>query len=320
MMALTERTRVSVAAQGRLAWRMRLSRWDERFSGYIYIAPFFVIFGVFGIFPILYTAYVSLHDWNIIGTHTFVGLDNYTTLFGDPRFWIALRNTVSIWALSTIPQLCLALFLAHVLHSRFLRGRHFFRMALLVPNVTSVVAVTIVFESLFGFHFGIVNWVLEFVGFERINWQAGVFTSHVAIASMIMWRWTGYNALIYLAGMQAIPTELYEAAAIDGANRWQQFRHVTIPMLRPTIIFTAIISTIYGLQVFAEPLLFAQAESNITGGAARQFSTLTLFMYEQSFRSFKLGYGSAVAWILFMVIVVAALVNLTITRRIRSAE
>jgi cellobiose transport system permease protein len=319
-MALTERTRVAVAAHRRPAWRMRLSRWDERFSGYVYIAPFFVIFGVFGIFPILYTAVVSLHDWHIIGTHTFVGLDNYTTLFDDPRFWIALRNTVSIWALSTFPQLCLALVLAHVLHSRFLRGRHFFRMALLIPNVTSVVAVTIVFESLFGFHFGIVNSSLELLGLDRINWQAGVLTSHIAIASMIMWRWTGYNALIYLAAMQAIPQELYEAAAIDGANRWQQFRHVTIPMLRPTIIFTVIISTIYGLQVFAEPLLFAQSEANITGGAARQFSTLTLFMYEQSFRSFKLGYGSAVAWILFMVIVVAALVNLTITRRIRSAE
>jgi cellobiose transport system permease protein len=320
MMALSERMRAATAVRERPAWRRRLSLWDERYSGYVYIAPFFIIFGIFGIFPILYTAFVSLHDWHIIGSHSWIGLDNYSTLFGDPRFWTALRNTASIWALSTIPQLCLALFLAHVLHHRYLRGKNFFRMALLVPNVTSVVAVAIVFESIFGFHFGIVNSTLDLIGLDRINWQAGVLTSHVAIASMIMWRWTGYNALIYLAGMQAIPSELYEAAAIDGANRWQQFRHVTIPMLRPTIIFTAIISTIYGLQVFAEPLLFAQSESNITGGAARQFSTLTLFMYEQSFRSFKLGYGSAIAWILFLVIVVAALINLTITRRIRSAE
>lgn len=318
-MALTGRTEILMKASERPAWRRRLSLWDQRYSGYAYVAPFFIIFGVFGIFPILYTAFVSLHDWNIIGTHSWVGLDNYSTLLNDPRFWTALRNTISIWALSTFPQLLLALVLAHVLNNQFLRGKNFFRMALLVPNVTSVVAVAIVFESIFGFHFGIINSVLDLIGIGRINWQSNVLTSHIAIASMIMWRWTGYNTLIYLAGMQAIPSELYEAASIDGASRWQQFRHVTIPMLRPTIIFTAIISTIYGLQVFAEPLLFAQGP-NITGGPARQFSTLTLFMYEQSFRSFKLGYGSAVAWLLFLVIVVAALVNLTITRRIRSAE
>jgi cellobiose transport system permease protein len=318
-MALTGRTEILMKASERPAWRRRLSLWDQRYSGYAYVAPFFIIFGVFGIFPILYTAFVSLHDWNIIGTHSWVGLDNYSTLLSDPRFWTALRNTISIWALSTIPQLILALVLAHVLHNQFLKGKNFFRMALLVPNITSVVAVAIVFESIFGFHFGIINSLLDLVGIDRINWQSNVLTSHIAIASMIMWRWTGYNTLIYLAGMQAIPSELYEAAAIDGASRWQQFRHVTVPMLRPTIIFTAIISTIYGLQVFAEPLLFAQGP-NITGGPARQFSTLTLFMYEQSFRSFKLGYGAAVAWLLFLVIVVAALVNLTITRRIRSAE
>jgi cellobiose transport system permease protein len=319
MMQVTESTEVAVAARERPAWRRRLSLWDHRYSGYVYVAPFFIIFCAFGIFPILYTGFVSLHDWHIIGSHTWVGLDNFSTLFNDPRFWTAFRNTLSIWVLSTVPQLCIALLLAHVLHNRLLRGKHFFRMALLVPNVTSVVAVAIVFESIFGLRFGIANSLLELVGLERINWQAGVLTSHLAVASMVMWRWTGYNALIYLAGMNAIPSDLYDAAAIDGANRWQQFRHVTIPMLRPTIIFTVIISTIYGLQVFAEPLLFAPG-SNITGGAARQFSTLTLFMYEQSFRSFKLGYGSAVAWVLFLVIVVAALINLTITRRIRTVE
>jgi cellobiose transport system permease protein len=318
-MHVTEGTERAVAIRERPGWRSRLSLWDHKYSGYAYIAPFFIIFGIFGIFPILYTAFVSLHDWNIIGSHTWVGLDNFSALLDDPRFWTAFRNTLSIWALSTIPQLCLALLLANVLHNRLVRGGHFFRMALLVPNVTSVVAVAIVFESIFGLRFGIANSVLDLFGMERINWQAGVLTSHIAVASMVMWRWTGYNALIYLAGMHAIPSELYDAAAIDGANRWQQFRHVTIPMLRPTIIFTVIISTIYGLQIFAEPLLFAPG-SNITGGAARQFSTLTLFMYEQSFRSFKLGYGSAVAWVLFLVIVAAALINLSITRRIRSAE
>lgn len=300
--------------------RRRAMTWlDVKGSPYAYVAPFFVIFGVFGLFPVLYTAWVSLHDWNILGTHTWVGFENYTQLWSDPRFWIALRNTISIWVLSTVPQLLLALVLAHVLHDRFLRGRTFFRLSLLVPNVTSVVAVAIIFESIFGFHYGMANAAFDLLGLDRVNWQSGVLSSHVAIASMVMWRWTGYNTIIYLAGLQAIPRELYEAASIDGANRWQQFRSITIPSLRPTIIFTVIISTIGGLQIFAEPLLFAPA-ANYRGGSARQFSTLTLFLYEQGFRSFKFGYASAIAWVLFMIIVVAALVNFFLTRRINSED
>lgn len=294
-------------------------RLDAGLAPYLYVAPFFAIFLVFGLFPILYTGFVSLHDWNIIGTHEWIGFDNYVALMADPRFWIALRNTVSIWALSTIPQLALALFLAHLLHDRLLRAKTTYRMSMLVPNVTSVVAVAIIFESIFGLHYGIANWGAELLGFGRINWQAGTITSHVAISTMVMWRWTGYNALIYLAALQGISGELYEAAAIDGAGRWQQFRHITIPMLRPTIIFTAIVSTIAGLQIFAEPLIFSRGPG-ITGGSARQFSTMTLFLYEQSFRSFKFGYAAAVAWVLFLIVMVMVLLSLTAVRRIRSAE
>ncbi|MGH2736377.1 MAG: carbohydrate ABC transporter permease [Actinomycetota bacterium] len=306
-------------AGSRPAWRRALGRVDHVVSPYLFVSPFFALFLVFGLFPILYTAYVSLHDWNIIGTHEWVGWQNYATLWADPRFWNALGNTVSIWALSTFPQLALALMLAHVLNERVLRGKTFFRMSLLVPNVTSVVAVAIIFESIFGLHYGLANFVTEALGFDRINWQAGTLTSHIAIATMVTWRWMGYNALIYLAALQSVPRDLYEASAIDGAGRRQQFRHVTIPMLRPTIIFTLIVSTIGGLQIFAEPLLFATAPG-VSGGSARQFQTLTLFLYEQSFRSFKFGYASAIAWVLFLVIVVAALVNYRFVRRIRSAE
>ena len=297
-------------------WRSRV---DRVLSPYLYITPFFLLFAVFGVFPILYTAYVSLHRWDIIGTHEWVGLQNYTLLFTDPRLWIALRNTFSIWVVSTVPQLAIALGLAHVLHQRILRGKTLFRMTMLVPNVTSVVAVAIIFESIFGFHYGIANLIMETLGLDRINWQAGTVSSHVAIATMVMWRWTGYNALIYLASLQSISPELHEAASIDGANRWQQLRHITVPLLRPTIIFTVIVSTIGGLQIFAEPLLFAPG-ANITGGSARQFSTLTLFMYEQAFRSFKLGYAAAISWLLFLLIVLFSIINFLLTRRIRSAD
>jgi cellobiose transport system permease protein len=296
------------------------SRLDRTVSPYAYIAPFFIIFGVFSLFPILYTSWVSLHDWDIIGTHSWAGLDNYAELMSDPRFWGALRNTFSIFVLSAVPQLLLALVLAHVLNERRIRGRTFFRMSLLVPNITSIAAVAIIFESIFNVRYGIMNWFIETIGLDPVNWQVNTLASHVAISSMVMWRWTGYNALIYLASLQAIPRDLYDAAAIDGAGRWQQFRYVTIPGIRPAIIFTVIISTIGSLQIIAEPLLFATgAQNGITGGSARQFQTLSLYMYEQAFRRFELGYASAIAWLLFLIIVVAASVNYLFIRRLRGA-
>ena len=228
----------------------RIRRFHRRVvEPYLYIAPFFVVFGVFGLYPLIYTGWVSLHEWDPIGENTFVGLDNYQRLLqDDPRFWNSVRNTLSIWVVSTVPQLMMALVLAQLLNQRLLRGKTLFRMAVLVPNITSVLAVAIVFTSIFGRDYGIINWLLELAGFDRIDWRAGRWSSHLAISTMVSWRWTGYNALIYLAAMQAIPNQLYEAAMIDGATRWRQFLHVTIPQLRPTIIFTVIISTIGGCR------------------------------------------------------------------------
>lgn len=294
-----------------------LNRTDTRFSPYLFIAPFFILFAIFGIFPLIFTAWVSLHDWHIIGDRQFVGFENYTRLAEDPRFLGSLFNTFSILIISTVPQLALALLLATLLHDRQLRGKHFFRVGLLLPNVTSVVAVAVIFESIFGLNYGIVNSTLTLLGIDRIDWQANTFASHVAIATMVMWRWTGYNALIYLAGLQGISKDLYDAAAIDGASRWQTFLNVTLPGLRPVIIFTVILSTIGGLQIFAEPLVYG---SGVNGGTSGQFLTTTLFLYGQAFRSFQLGYASAIAWVLFLVIVLTALVALFLSRRIKTDE
>jgi cellobiose transport system permease protein len=238
-----------------LKLRRRLRRLDEKGSPYLYIAPFFVIFGAFGAFPLAFTFYVSLHEWDLLGPHTWVGMDNYRELLGDTYFWNALRNTASIWVLTTVPQLAMALGLAHVLNTR-LRARTLFRMGVLLPNVTSIAAVTIIFAQLFGRDFGLVNYVLGLVGVDPVGWQSERIPSHLAIAAIVNWRWTGYNALIYLAAMQAIPSVLYDAARLDGAGPWRQFTNVTIPMVRPTIIFTVIVSTIYNLQILVEPLLF----------------------------------------------------------------
>jgi cellobiose transport system permease protein len=289
----------------------------ERLAPYAYVAPFFVLFLIFGLFPLLFTFYVALFDWNPIGEREFVGLANFTELLDDPRFWGALRNTFSIWVLSTVPQLLLALVMAHVLNHVRLRWATLFRMSVLVPYITSVAATTIVFAQLFDRDYGLLNWLIGLFGFEHIDFTASVFGSHIMIATMIAWRWTGYNTLLYLASLQSVPRDLYEAAAVDGASSWKQFRHITIPALRPIIVFTVVTSTIYGLQTFTEPLL-ANPVGGLTCGAARQCQTLTLFLYEQGFGRFSFGYGAAVGVALFVIVVIVAAINYSLVTRIRS--
>ncbi|MFI7126700.1 carbohydrate ABC transporter permease [Nonomuraea sp. NPDC050153] len=296
---------------------------DLRVSPYAYVAPFFLLFCAFGLFPLAYTAWVSLHEWSLLSeTQTFIGLDNYSALLGDGYFWNATFNTLSIGVLSTVPQLLLAIWLAHLLNRR-LRFQTLFRVALLLPNVTSVVAVVVIFSQLFGRDFGLINWTLSWFGAGNVDWAAGTATSHIALSVMIMWRWTGYNALIFLAAMQAVPRELYEAATLDGANGFTQLRRITIPMIRPTIVFVVIVSTIGAMQVIAEPLLFGQSSGGgggiATGGPDRQFQTLALFVYEQGFANstFDFGYASAASWLMFLAVVIVALVNFLITRRVR---
>ncbi|MEH0930789.1 carbohydrate ABC transporter permease [Micromonospora sp. CPCC 205558] len=291
-----------------------LNRLDVKYSPYLYIAPFFLIFGIFGLYPMLRTAWMSLHDWDMIGEHSFIGFDNYTRLVSDEYFWNALYNTVGIFVLSTIPQLLLALFLANLLNRTFLRAKTFFRMAIFMPNVVSVAAVAIVFGMLFQREFGLFNWLLSLVGVDPVDWDGQRWSSWFAISSMVNWRWTGYNTLILLAGMQAIPKDLYEAAEIDGASPWRQFWQITLPMLKPTFIFVVILSTIGGMQLFTEPLLFANG--NILGGNQREFQTLAMYMYEMGIENLNTaGYGAAVAWAIFMIIVVVSLINFLLVRR-----
>ncbi|WDZ87914.1 sugar ABC transporter permease [Micromonospora cathayae] len=296
---------------------VRLSRLDQRYSPYLYIAPFFLLFGVFGLYPLAYTFWVSLHDWDLLGTeHAFVGAENYTKLMADPDFWHAVVNTLGIFVISTVPQLLLALWLANLLN-RQLRARTTFRMAVLVPNVTSTAAVAIVFGVLFGREFGMINWLLDLVGVDPIGWKSNRFASWVAISAMVDWRWTGYNALIFLAAMQAIPRDLYESAAIDGANRARQFWSITVPLLKPTLIFTVIISTIGGLQLFTEPRLFHSGTNPIRGGPMRESQTMTMYMFENAFAPhYNFGYGSAVAWLLFALIAIVAAINVLMLRRL----
>ncbi|WP_083947825.1 carbohydrate ABC transporter permease [Thermobifida cellulosilytica] len=291
------------------------TRLDLKVSPYLFISPFFILFAIFGLFPLVYTVWVSLHDWTLLGGNQgFVGLDNYVRLVQDGKFWNSLYNTFGIFVIAVVPQLLLAMYLADTL-SRKVRAVNFFRMGLLLPYLTSVAAVAIVFSQLFGTQFGLINYALGFFGIDPINWQGGTFSSWVAIAVMVDWRWTGYNALIYLAAMSAIPRDIYEAASIDGASRTRQFWQITVPMLRPTIIFTVIVSTIGQMQLFTEPVIFG----GVAGGTQGQFQTTMMLIFEEAFRFNNYGYGSAIAWTLFMLVVVLSALNALLSSRIKGA-
>ena len=288
----------------------------ERVAPYAYVAPFFLIFGIFGLFPLLFTFYVALFDWNPVAAHTFVGFDNFSRLFDDPRFWNALWNTISIWVLSTVPQLLIALGLAHLLNHARLRLATLFRMSMLVPYITSVAATTVVFAQLFDRDYGLLNWLLHLVGAGPVDFVQSTWGSQIMIATMVIWRWTGYTTLLYLASLQAISRDIYEAASVDGAGNWKQFRYITIPSLRPVIVFTIVTSTIGGLQIFTEPLLVSRS-APMTCGPVRQCQTLTLFLFEQGFGQFKFGYGAAIGVTLFVLVVAFALLNFLLSTRIR---
>ena len=302
----------------RIGFGSRMSAWDLKISPYLYISPFFILFLVVGLFPLLYTAVVSMHDWELIsGQGDFVGLDNFTWVLGQPFFWTALRNTISIFLMSSVPQVILALIIAALLDAN-LRAKTFWRMGVLLPYVMAPVAVALIFSNMFGDQYGIVNTWLGAIGLDPVKWHSNAFASHIAIATMVNFRWTGYNTLILLAAMQAIPRDYYEAATVDGAGKVRQFFAITMPSLRPTLIFVIITSTIGGLQIFDEPRVF---DSTGRGGADGQWLTVTLFLYDLGWGNQKnLGRASAVALLLFLVIVIIGILNFALSNRIAASD
>lgn len=301
-----------------LDWKTRLGLLDVKVSPYLYIAPFFIIFAIVGLYPLLYTAFVATHEWHLLGGQgAYVGVQNFSDVLGQTYFWQALRNTLSIFLLSSVPQVIMAVIIAAILDAN-LRAKTFWRMGVLLPYVVAPVAVSLIFAKVFADGSGVFNALLALVNIEPIGWHTSTLASHIAIATMVNFRWTGYNTLIVLAAMQAIPAELYEAAIVDGASRVRQFFSVTIPLLRPTLIFVIITSTIGGLQIFDEPRMF---DTHGAGGPDRQWMTLTMYLYELGWGAQKnFGRAAAVAWLLFLLIVVIGLINFAITRRIASTE
>lgn len=298
-------------------WGRFAARFDVKATPYLLVSPYFLLFAVFGAFPVGFTLWVSLHRWQLAGEKTWLGLDNYAFLLTYGTFWNSIGNTLAMFVIATVPQLLAALFIANALNKR-MRGRLVWRLSILAPMVTSVVAVAIVFNQIYGLRYGMINWMLGEIGIGPIDWRANSAPAWIAISSMVDWRWTGYNAIIYLAAMQTIPRDLYEAAAIDGASPRRQFWSVTVPQLKPVIIFTVFISTIGGLLLFAEPMMFGGGD--FSGGTTGQFQTAAMFIIEMFRNRNNFGMAAAAAWILFLLIVLVAMINYLIINRLRGSR
>ncbi|MEU5926434.1 carbohydrate ABC transporter permease [Streptomyces antimycoticus] len=284
---------------------------------YLAISPFYLLFLCFGLIPVGFSLYLSFHRWDGLGSMEYAGLSQYRYLLSDGQFWNSLTNTLIIWAIATLPMLFIALVTAVMLNSA-VRFKNFYRFAYFLPNVTSVVAVAIIFTSIFSTNFGLANAVLQGLGLDQVAWLNTDWGIKVSIAVLMTWQWTGYNALIFLAGLQTIPSELYEAARVDGAGPVQTFFRITVPMMRPIILFTLVVSTVTGLQSFTEPqVLLANTNNTSTfaGGPGNSGQTMVLYFFQQSFDNNDFGYGAAIAWGIFLVVAIFSIVNWRLVQR-----
>jgi len=301
-----------------------LYRFDNKRVPYLLISPFFLLFAVFGLFPIIFNGVVALRNWRLDDpTLTgWAGLANFEKLIHDEDFWNALVNTFGIFILATIPQLLIALMLANLLN-RKLRATTWWRVGVLLPYVTPVAASTLVFAVFFSRDNGMANWLLSLVGFGQdapLDWRAQKWSAWIAIATMVNWKWIGYNALLYLSAMQSIPKDVYEAAAVDGAGPWRQLWRITVPMIQPVVVFTVVLSTIGGLQLFNEPMLFEENPAAATGGSNGQWQTIAQLIYKVGWKDLNLGYAAAMSWALFLIILIVAALNALATKRLGGGD
>lgn len=278
----------------------------DKISAYLYISPFFIIFAIIGLYPAIFSLYLAFQKWNGLGEMTFVGLDNFIIVLNDPIFWKALYNTIIMGLLGTAPQIIIGIILAFILNQTYLKLKNTFRAMIFMPYITSMVAVALVFGVFFSNNeTALANYILNLFGMDSIAWRTSEWGAKIAISIMVFWRWIGYNTIIYLAGLQSIPKELYEAAKIDGANIFQQLRYITIPLLKPFIILTVFFSTVGALQLFTEPTVFL-------GGQAfsrTEAMTVVMYLYRDAFSLQSFGTGSATAIILLLVIVIFSAIN-----------
>jgi cellobiose transport system permease protein len=291
-----------------------LRYWRE----YLAVSPFFVLFAVFGLFPLAYAGYLATLSWDGLEIPEHVGLGQFERLLTSGQFLDALGNTLLIFLMAQIPVILASLGAASVLSSPRLRGKGFYQTLFFLPQVTSVVAVAIVFQSLFSNQFGILNTMLESLGGSAIPWLTTSWGVRLVVALMVIWRSFGYFVVIFLAGISSIPPQLYEAARLDGAGALRILRSITIPMIWPTVLFVAVTGTISGFQIFTE----AQVLTDGTGGP--EHSVVTLMFLQVGYLgaslptvSTDLGFATAVGWGTFVVLVAVAGLNARLLTRRR---
>ena len=297
--------------------RRRIAR---HWRAYVSISPFFILFLGFGIIPLVFAVYLSTQKWDGLGPSVFVGWDQWARLCTTPDVWLALGNTFVIFAMGQIPVVIAALVGATLVSLPRLRFRSFYQTAFFLPQVTSLVAVAIVFQSIFGTRFGLVNHVLGFFGIEAQHWLEDPFLVKVVIALMIIWRGFGYFLVIFLAGMASIDPSMYEAARVDGAGPVRILWSITLPLLAPTVLFVSLTATISGLQMFTEPqILFGG-----TGGPNNAALTMMLLQFQYLGGPSSgaqtvlpdLGFATVIGWVIFIILVVLSVLGI---RSMRSA-
>lgn len=270
--------------------------------GYAFIAPFYILFAVFGLYPLLFSFVLSFTDWKGRGPLNFIGWANYALMLKDKVFWQSVQNGVIIFLIYVPIMTFLALVLAVILNSPRIRGYKFFRLVIFLPYITNMVAAGFVFQSLLNQEVGLFNLALRALGLTAVPWLNSIWGARVSLGILVTWAWLGYNMVIMLAGLQTIDRELTEAALIDGATPVQSFFAITVPLMRPVILFSVILSTIGSFGLFTELVsLFPQSQGM---GPLNSTVTPLLVIFKQTFSNFRFGYASALGYSFFALIFV----------------
>ena len=272
-------------------------------SPYLFISPFLVLFVIFGLFPLLFSFFLAFQSWEPtsgLGAMQWVGFSNFSFALGDDWFWKSLGNTGWLALASGLPQHLVAIPLAVFIHRHLQRSRNWVIGIYFLPYITSTVAIAIMFSSLFSTDFGLINLGLTHI-FQAapVDWMGQAINIKPAIAFIVFWRYVGFNAVLYLAALQTIPNDLYEAAILDGASTWDQFWHITLPSLKPMIYFGVTLSVIGGLQLFEEPFILTGGR----GGSDQAGMTTAMYLYRMAFDFNDFGAASAMSWLLFLIVV-----------------
>lgn len=295
---------------------MTSTRTGMRRNGAFYasIAPFFVIFLAFSIFPVAFSFYLGLSDWDGFSDPHFVGLANYARALGDPVFQKAIWNTLYLWFWSTLFTVGLALALAVLVNEYVAGGRTYFRLVFLLPLLVAPAIAAIILRVFFTSNGGVVNMMIGAAQGQPsyFNWLASEFWIKPLVVLLVVWRWTGWHMVIFLAGLQSIPRDIYEAARMEGVSRWAIFSRITLPLLMPSIAFSIVMATLGGLQMFDEPYVLTQGQ----GGTNDATTTLGMYLYATAFMQFDFGLGAAVSWYLFAAVVAFTLLSRVVNRRL----